>query len=412
MTRTSDAMNRGILLEAGGGSGYALTPDGRFVKVACSPDAEEGQEISLGDRRRWVLPANLGARLVHRPAWAMALAACLVVAVLMPFAVGRALASGDPIAFVTFDVNPSLEFGVNRWERVVSAAGINADGAEILAEIDWRGRPVDDVLVAAAQASEALGYLAAENGQDVAVVVAAVPVGLGKGLPADLEQRVERAREQVGELVGAAAPGATVQSVLGDSSSLRDEAQALGLSVGAYSVLLVAQEAGLDLDLDDLEGGLGRAIVSAGGHPGEVLQEAHQYRGLSRLAEKFQDRNGLGDRGGDDDDADGDGADGDDGVDDDDESDDDHPGNGSGANGNGAPGSGGHPGSGRDGGRGGEQDRDDRGSGSDQGQSGAGSGDDADDDADDQGDDQDDDSDDDEGLGDSGANDDGQSTGD
>lgn len=404
MTRTSDAMNRGILLEAGGRSGYALTPDGRFVKVACPPDAEEGQEISFGDRPRWGLPANLGARF--RPAWAMALAACLVVAVLMPFAVGRALASGDPVAFVTFDVNPSLEFGVNRWERVVSAASINADGAEVLAEIDWRGRPVDEVLVAAAQASEALGYLAADNGQDVAVVVAAVPVGLGKGLPADLEQRVERAREQVGELVGAAAPGATVQSVLGDSSSLRDEAQALGLSVGAYSVLLVAQEAGLDLDLDDLEGGLGRAIVSAGGHPGEVLQEAHQYRSLSRLAEKFQGRNGLGDRG-----EDGDDAAGDADADDDDESDDGHPGNGSGANGNGASGSGGHPGSGSGGGRGGEKDRDDRGQGSDQGQSGAGSGDDTDDDADDQGDGQDDDSDGDEGLEDSGANDDGQSTG-
>lgn len=400
MTRTSETTQKGILLDSGGGSGYVLTPDGRFAKVNCQPDAEEGREISFESRlqpewRRWMVPT---LRPALRPAWALALTACLVVAMLMPFAVGRALASGDPVAFVTFDINPSIEFGVNRWDRVVSATSLNEDGTAILAEIDWEGRPVDEVLLASTTAAGELGYLEPVEGGDIAVVVAAVPAGPGQGLPPGLEKRVERARETMTALVGETAPGATVESVLGDSSSLREEAQALGLSVGAYSVLLVAQERGLDMDLDDLERGLGRAILDAGGHPGEVMQEAHQHRTLSKLAEKFQERNGLGNRGGDDDDGDA-----------------SQPGQGAADGAGRGQDSGGNPGRGQ-GGRGaggnpGDGARDDR--GSDGGRDGAGPGShgDAGDNgsADDQGPDDTDDQDgDDEGAGDSGENEGGQ----
>jgi len=198
---------------------------------------------------------------------------------------------------VTLDINPSLEFGVNRWERVVACRALNPDGEQVLSGLKWRGRPIDDVVSDAGVQAVSLGFL---DSGPAEVIVAAVPA-LDKGLLSPgLEKRLERLRQGLGERMAAASGGQgpsslTVETVLGDSVSLRQQAETLGLSVGKYIVLLEAQEDGLDIDAEDLEqGGVGQALIAAGGHPGEVLRKAHENREMSRLAHTFAERNGFG----------------------------------------------------------------------------------------------------------------------
>lgn len=54
-------------------------------------------------------------------------AACLLLAVL----VGRWLYF-TPTVEISIDINPSIELGINRFDRVISATGYNADGQELL----------------------------------------------------------------------------------------------------------------------------------------------------------------------------------------------------------------------------------------------------------------------------------------
>ena len=283
---------KALLLEVRGRTGVAITPEGRFVGVRCLPHHEEGQEIALPAAR---LQARAGWGL--RPGLVTAAACVVILLVLLPLAVGRVLASGLPMAYVTLDINPSLEFGVNRWERVVACRALNPDGEQVLSGLKWRGRPVDDVVSDAGVQAASLGFL---NSGPAEVIVAAVPA-LDKGLLSPgLEKRLERLRQGLGERMAAASGGQgpsslTVETVLGDSVSLRQQAETLGLSVGKYIVLLEAQEDGLDIDAEDLEqGGVGQALIAAGGHPGEVLRKAHENREMSRLAHTFAERNGFG----------------------------------------------------------------------------------------------------------------------
>jgi len=366
-----------MLLEVSGRTGIAMTPDGRFVRVRCGYGDREGQEVRIST----MAPARAGWRF--RPSLAAAVFA-VFLALLSPMAIGRVLASGEPVAYVTLDINPSVEFGVNRWDRVVSATPLNSDGAEILAELDWRGRLLADVVEDATVLASNLGFLSSGGGE---VVVTAVPAALGQGIPPGLERQMARVREALQERLGAEGeglPGVTVETIITDAASMREEAARLGLSVGRYAILLAAQETGLDLDSEDLETGIGKAIIDAGGHPGEVLREAHLNRKLSKLAEKFQRRNGVGTGG----EAGGDPGDDSDDDEGDDPDDPDEPanegkgnGNGHGDGGNGIPNGGSGPaaepgddGSGDDSGdgRATEPDGDDRDGGDGQGEPGHG----------------------------------------
>ncbi len=306
MTRTKTTSGeRAVLLEVSRGTGIALTPDGRFIRVRTGPYDQEGQEIALDGQDETTLerrPARraFGLGWAFRPGFAAALACLLCLVVLSPFAAQRVLASGDPVAFVSLDINPSVEFGVNRWDRVVAARAINADGETVLAVLEWRGRPVAEVVDGAGAAAVALGYLA---GGQAEVVVAAVPATAGGSLPPGLAGDLERIRQGLGERMKACLAGAsggsggvqiTVETVLADTAAVREQADKLGISVGKYAVLLTAQEAGLDLEPDDARQGLGRAILDAGGHPGQVLHDAHLVREVSKLAKKFEKQNGLG----------------------------------------------------------------------------------------------------------------------
>ena len=283
---------KALLLEVRGRTGVAITPEGRFVGVRCLPHHEEGQEIALPAARS---EGRAGWGL--RPGLATAAACAAILLVLSPLAVGRVLASGLPMAYVTLDINPSLEFGVNRWERAVVGRALNPDGEQVLDGLKWRARPIDDVVFDAGVQAVSLGFL---DSGPAEVIVAAVPA-LDKGLLSPgLEKRLARLREGLGERMAAASggqeqPSLTVETVLGDSASLRQQADTLGLSVGEYIVLLEAQEGGLDIDAEDLEqGGVGQALTAAGGHPGEILRKAHENREMSKLAHTFAERNGFG----------------------------------------------------------------------------------------------------------------------
>lgn len=302
MTRTTgDHGGKAVLLEVDRDFGFALTPDGRFVRVRCRSQDEEGQEI---DRDRAVGSGRAAHRVFGRgrrkgwalrPGLAAGLAAVLCLIVLSPFAVGRVLASGNPVVYVSVDINPSLEFGVNRWDRAVSALGLNPDGEALLGKLRWRGRPVADVVAEVGSAAASQGFLGGHPGE---LLVAAVPAVPGRTVPPGLEKQLAKVCAALEATLaaggaGGQAPEVTVETVVADASNLRDQAVKLGLSVGEYAVLLAAQEAGLDVDRDDLGRGLGQAIITAGGQPGEILREAHGNREISKLAKKFGKRNGL-----------------------------------------------------------------------------------------------------------------------
>jgi len=293
MRRTTRGDGTALLLEVSGSHGVALAPDGRFVRVRVAPGVLPGEEVLLGAEGRSV--ARVSGRRRPRSAFILAAAAVVCAFLLGPLAVLQVLASGPAVAYVSVDINPSLEFGVNRFERVVGAQALNPEGEELLSGLPWRGRSLDDVVTDTGLLAYDLGYFRGGQGE---VLLAASPAAEGSPVPPSVEAALERLRSRLAarlqERLGPGDPGSlTVETVLADAFRLHEEAGRLGLSVGRYAALLAAQEAGLELGPDDIGKGIGKAIREAGGHPGTLLGEAHRIRELSRLAEKFAEKNGL-----------------------------------------------------------------------------------------------------------------------
>lgn len=87
-------------------------------------------EDALKDNTRAYLRTRLerqGRTKAGRYLRLVPVAACLVLAVL----VGRWLYF-TPTVEISIDINPSIELGVNRFDRVISATGYNSDGQELL----------------------------------------------------------------------------------------------------------------------------------------------------------------------------------------------------------------------------------------------------------------------------------------
>lgn len=74
---------------------------------------------------------------------AVAAAACLV---LIALASGGGYVFFTPTAYISIDINPALELGINRFDRIVSVEGYNAEAEELLAELDIRFLPYQEGL--------------------------------------------------------------------------------------------------------------------------------------------------------------------------------------------------------------------------------------------------------------------------
>ena len=83
------------------------------------------------------LKAEIRAGAKRRRLRVLRAAACAVCLVLLFFCGGIYYRMYfTPVAYIDFDVNPSVEFTVNRFGKVIALLAYNDDGQEILKDID------------------------------------------------------------------------------------------------------------------------------------------------------------------------------------------------------------------------------------------------------------------------------------
>ena len=135
------------------------------------------------------------------------------------------------MAFMTIQVNPSFELGLNQEQRVVSARGLDDEGKAILAAVDVRGQPLEQALTIL------IDRLVADNkvgaGGRVVMALRAADNGVTPVLP----DVVTRARQIVTDRLAAAQVTAETVSVAVDSRLYRAAAEK-GFMPAAYSELI------------------------------------------------------------------------------------------------------------------------------------------------------------------------------
>lgn len=124
--------DRGLVMEVKKRTCIVLTSDGLFLEVSRPRgEVEIGSEIHYS---RSVLH-------LFKPYLAVA---SILVAALAWFAFNAMLPRA--VAYVSLDINPSVELGIDRGARIVSAKGINEDGQRLLKKVAILNEPLKDGL--------------------------------------------------------------------------------------------------------------------------------------------------------------------------------------------------------------------------------------------------------------------------
>lgn len=171
-------------------------------------------ETALKEKTRLAVNEARSQGVKERRKGGMRLRAAVCTAALtLAVAVSGAYVYCTPVYALSIDVNPSLELGVNRLDRVVSVTGYNADGERLAKECRLKNMRYTDAITAVldTQSEKAV------SAEDVIITVSG-----GNGADAVLE----KARHCVN---GRA-------SCHMQSAELAEEARSCGMSMGRYAV--------------------------------------------------------------------------------------------------------------------------------------------------------------------------------
>ena len=283
---------RGVLLETKEGYGVVLTPGGDFVRLSLKGDSRP----KIGEEVFWTpeMLANgysTGSSLIKQAfsrrltvRWAMV--AAILLSLVVSSWVYIAFLPQAVVAYVALDINPSVELGIDGADRVVSARGLNADGERLLSSVSLRRRALGDALDILVGKANSEGYLSLE--EENILLITAVPAGESQEASEELTNKIEEVSQVVqGKLAG---QGLSVRvGTVSTSEDVREAAGHVGLSAGEYAVMLVSQEQGLDVSVEDLQSkGIGKAILDAGGRPNEIIAKAHAEKDVRELEERVR----------------------------------------------------------------------------------------------------------------------------
>jgi len=124
-------MSKGVIVQFEQDTALLLKNDGSFASCPRSPSWQIGDVIGIPKQKFWFLSRKLIA---------------LSVALLFTLFGGIGFAVYQiPITVVELSVNPSVQITVNRFDRVLSAEGLNAAGENLVQGMSYRNHSLTEV---------------------------------------------------------------------------------------------------------------------------------------------------------------------------------------------------------------------------------------------------------------------------
>ncbi|MEA4915687.1 MAG: hypothetical protein VB061_14065 [Christensenella sp.] len=209
-----------IIVEIRGAFAAALREDGVFVRVH-NAGYEVGESVLLEQDERPEKTAQPKRRHARFTAYAGMAAGFLLLLL------GGFKGYTTPVGVVSLDVNPSIEYSINCFDKVLDITAINDDAANILAGLDetaLRYRSVDEAVEQTILVLRENGYLDETTENDVVISAASYSA-----------RHTEQVAKRLGERVGQQSD-LTVYSVAvsrGEVQSAHD----LGTSAGKLNII-------------------------------------------------------------------------------------------------------------------------------------------------------------------------------
>ncbi len=208
---------RGIIIEKKGLSVIVMTNNGEFQKHYFQFGKEIGDELVFRNKTK---------------TYQRAIAVMAMLMVMIGAASWNYLFQSTPYGYVSVDVNPSVEFQMNRFGYVTHATPLNPEGDEVLSSIQYRRRKIDQVVSDYLYEVMMSGYYEDQDHPRILVAISGV-----EGADPDLlEDRLRNILEAQQEVL--ASFTITIEKDFKQvTPEMRQEASSLGISAGRWEEL-------------------------------------------------------------------------------------------------------------------------------------------------------------------------------
>ena len=170
---------------------------------------------------------------------ALALVACTVLS-----SGGGAYAyTTAPVAYVSMDINASVELGVNVFDKVVSVEAYNDDGKKIIEGIDLRNYPIGNAISKLVSNAISEGYIKEDGSSAIEITTSTDK----EKIASKLEESLKEAADETLSNNDVEADIETKDVAL----ARRDEARKLGITPGKLNLIQKLQELDANITVED-----------------------------------------------------------------------------------------------------------------------------------------------------------------
>ena len=152
-------------------------------------------------------------------------------------------AKTTPVAYVSVDINPSIELSVNTFDQVISAESYNEDGKKVLEDTNLVNSDVDDAVKNIITNAVSDGYIKEDGTSAVEITTATDKDNVATKLDESLKQIADKSLEENNI-------EATVETQ-NVALSRRDEARKLGITPGKLNLIQKLQELDPTINVED-----------------------------------------------------------------------------------------------------------------------------------------------------------------
>ena len=174
---------------------------------------------------------------------ALALVACAIIS----SGGGVYAYAKNPVAYVSMDINPSVELGVNAFDKVVSVEAYNDDGKKILEGIDLRNYDIKNAVSTVISNAISDGYITQDVTTTAAVVVEITTSTNKDKVGNKLEESLKDVADKTLNENDIEAEVGTEKVAL----ARRDEARKLGITPGKLNLIQKLQELDPTITIED-----------------------------------------------------------------------------------------------------------------------------------------------------------------
>lgn len=241
----NDLDNIGVVIRIDEGEAIVMTDDVVFKRIKKRPGIYKGQKILISDKD--VIQDNMIRKKYFYPAFAAIASLLLIILASFHFFFN----TSKPYLYMSIDINPSIELGVNDDESIGDIRALNADGKILMENIKLKGLDIGSALRLIIEKSREMGYVKENDDRD-SILIAVQLENDDVKEETEREKKINEFLDRIRKDINKTYSNLLDAEVVKVAQGLRKEAERIDLSMGRYYIYSEAKKNGRKISIEEL----------------------------------------------------------------------------------------------------------------------------------------------------------------